>query len=67
MPLDESLFMIEYSLSKEYPALTPFEIEERTFFSVIDLFIDTRKMQIRAKKVSDPNRVIRKPASDNWF
>jgi hypothetical protein len=67
VPLDELLFVIEYSLSKEYPALSPFDIEDRAFFSVIDLFIDTRRMQISEKKRNDPNRIIMKPAGDDWF
>jgi hypothetical protein len=67
VPLDELLFTIEYSLTKEYPALSPFDIEERSFFQVIDLFADTRRAQIQIKKESDPNRVIRRPAGDDWF
>ena len=67
MPLDQLLFSIEYSLTKEYPALSPFEIEDRSFFSVIDLFADTRKTQIEIKKETDPNRVIRRPAGKNWY
>lgn len=67
MPLDELLFSIEHSLSKEYPAFTPFDIEEEPFFRIIDLFSDTRKLQIRVKKESDPNRVIRRKAGDDWF
>lgn len=67
MPLDQLLFTIEYSLTKEYPALSPFEIEERSFFQVIDLFADTRRIQIEDKKTRDPNRIIRRPAGDDWF
>ena len=67
MPLDELLFSIEYSLTKEFPAFTPFDVEDSTFYRVIDLFTDTRKLQIRAKRESDPNRVIRRPAGDDWF
>lgn len=67
MPLEEWLFVIEYSLVKEYPALSPFDIDDTSFMKVIDLYSDTRKMQIRVKKESDPNRVIRRPAGDDWF
>lgn len=42
-------------------------IDETSFYKVLDLFSDTRKMQIREKKLSDPNRVIRRPAGDDWF
>jgi hypothetical protein len=67
VPLDQLLFTIEYSLTKEFPALSPFEIEDESFFRVIDLFSDTRRVQITEKEQSDPNRVIRRPAGDNWF
>ena len=67
MSLDELLFYIEYQLTKEFPALSPFDVEEETFFRVIDLLSDTRKLQMRQKKESDPNRVIKRPAGDNWF
>ena len=67
MPLDELLFEIEHSLTKEYPAFTPFDIENASYYKVLDLFADTRKLQIRYKKESDPNRVIRRKAGDDWF
>jgi hypothetical protein len=66
-PLDQLLFTIEYSLTKEYPALSPFDIEERSFFLVMDLLADTRRVQIEEKKQKDPNRIIRRPAGDDWF
>lgn len=47
--------------------MTPYDIDEKRFIEVIDLFSDIRRMQIREKKLSDPNRIIRKPAGDNWF
>lgn len=67
MPLSDLLFVIEYSLAKEFAALSPFDIEDYSFFKIIDLFIDLRTMQIRDKQEADPNRVIRRPAGDNWF
>lgn len=67
MPLHELLFAIEHSLCKEYPALTPFDIEKESYYKVMDLFADTRKLQIRDKKETDPTRTIRRPAGDNWF
>lgn len=67
MPLDELLFEIEHSLTKEYPALTPFDIEKISYYKVLDLFSDTRKLQIRHQRESDPNRVIRRKAGDDWF
>lgn len=67
MPLEQLLFSIEYNLSKEFPSMDPMEIEERPYVKVINLYSDVRRMQIRQKKMSDPNRVIRRPAGDNWF
>ena len=56
-----------YTLCKEFQALTPYEVEDRAFVDVIKLFADTRRMQIRRKKESDPNRIIMRKAGDNWF
>lgn len=61
------LFTINYQLCKEFPAFTPYDVDERSFVSVIELYADVRRLQIREKKLNDPNRVIRRPASDNWF
>lgn len=49
--------------------MTPFMIEDTSYFEVIDLFAKTRKMQIRIKELTDPNRehVIRRKAGDDWF
>ena len=58
---------MSYQLCKEFPALTPYELDNRRFKDVIDLYVDVRQMQIRTKKNSDPNRVIRRPAGDDWF
>ena len=48
-------------------ALTPFYLEERTFREVIKLFSDCKGVHIRQDKKSDPDRVIRKKAGDDWF
>lgn len=42
-------------------------IDDSSYYDVIDLFADTRRMQIHTKKKRDPNRVIRKKAGDDWF
>lgn len=65
--MHELLFEIMYTLCKEFQALTPYEVEDRAFVDVIKLFADTRRMQIRRKKESDPNRIIMRPAGDSWF
>ena len=71
MPLHELLFVMEYNLAKEFPALSPFEIEVRSFLQVVALYSDVRQVQIAAKKEeekrNDPNRIIRRPAGDDWF
>ena len=73
MPVDEALFEMVFCLCKEYPALSPFEIDERRFVDVIDLFADTRRLQIRADKekefisTPDAEKVIRRPAGDDWY
>ena len=74
MPLSELLFVVEYNLAKEFPALSPFEIEDKAFFEIVDLYSDMRRMQIQFKKdmITDPDqetktKVIRRPAGDDWF
>ena len=62
----ESLFEINDSLCKAYPSLSPFDVDEKRFVDVINLYIDVIKMQKREKARNDPNRVIRRPATD-WF
>ena len=64
------MFELEYNLCKEYPAMTPFELENTSFFEVIDLFIDTKKMQMRIEEIREEpkkEKVIRRPAGDDWF
>lgn len=59
--------MIEHSLCKEYTALTPFDLDERTLREVIKLFSDCKGVHMRQDKKSDPDRVIRRKAGDDWF
>lgn len=70
-PLFEVLFDINYQLCKEFPAMTPYDIEKRTFHDVIRLYSDVRALQLREAKRGDndsnDNRVIRRPAGDDWF
>jgi hypothetical protein len=63
---------MQYNLCKEYPALSPFDIDNTAFFDVLDLFARTRKMQIRIQEKIDETRedkvqIIRRPAGDDWF
>nr|DAU64718.1 MAG TPA: hypothetical protein [Bacteriophage sp.] len=70
-PLFEVLFDINYQLCKEFPAMTPYDIEKHTFHDVIRLYSDVRALQLREAKRGDndsnDNRVIRRPAGDDWF
>ena len=50
--------------------MTPFELENTSFFEVIDLFIDTKKMQMRIEEIQQEpkqEKVIRRKAGDDWF
>ena len=63
---------MQYNLCKEYPALSPFDIDNTAFFDVLDLFERTRKMQIRIQDKIDEIKenkvqIIRRPAGDDWF
>lgn len=59
--------MIEHNLCKEYPALTPWELDNETFHRVIKLFVDVKKMRGTVQKATDPDRPIKKKAGDDWF
>jgi hypothetical protein len=62
---------MEYNLCKEFPAMTPMQVDDMTFHDVIRLYSRIRKVQIRDDEIKDiltnPNRVIRRPAGDDWF
>ena len=63
--------MLNYQLCKEFPALTPYDIDEKPYGEVIDLYSDVRTLQINAEKrnpsISNEPRVIRRKAGDDWF
>ena len=71
------LFSVEYQLCKEFPALSPFDIEKRTFHEIINLYARLRDMQIRQNRQAEKqirhtgkageDVVIRRRAGDNWF
>jgi hypothetical protein len=44
---------VEYNLCKEYPALTPIMIDDMPYFEVMDLYIQTREIQIEQEKELD--------------
>lgn len=50
--------------------MTPYDVEDKPFCRVIELYADVRRVQIKErKKIETPEkeRIIRRPASDNWF
>lgn len=65
------LFLINYQLCKEFPALSPYDVDDKTFHAVIKLYSEVRTMQMNEEglrdRINNPNRVIRKPAGDDWF
>lgn len=54
-------------MCKEFPALDPFSLEEKPFHGVILLYGDVIKTKQTETSRKDPDRVIRKPAGDDWF
>ena len=62
---------MSYGLCKEFPALSPFDIGEKTSHNVIVLFSRVRILQMKENKGEHRQRVqqdvIRRPAGDNWF
>ena len=63
--------MLNYQLCKEFPALTPYEVDEKPYHEVITLYSDVRTLQIEAQKrnpgIDNGPKVVRKKAGDNWF
>ena len=51
--------------------MTPMQVDEMSFHDVIRLYGKVRAVQIREEEIHDiltnPNRVIRRPAGDDWF
>lgn len=54
--------------------MTPLSIEKEGFYDIIDLYTDLRGLQIREETATEKNtkkikgkRLVRHPASDNWF
>lgn len=66
-PVSEVLFDIIVSMSERFPSLNPLSIRQmraREVFLFIRRFIAYSKKEKRDK---DGNRIIRRPAGDNWF
>lgn len=61
------MFMMVHNLCSIYKGLTPFEVEEKSYGSIIALYADVRRMQIREEKPKKD--VIRRRASDDagWW
>ena len=51
--------------------MSPLDVDEMTFHNVIRLYSKVRAVQIREEEIHDiltnPNRVIRRKAGDDWF
>lgn len=74
MTFDELLYLVEYNLCKEFPVLCPLTLESEGFYTVMDMYIDLRNMQIKKSKEERKNTkrvkgktLVRRPARDNWF
>ena len=73
-PLYESLFTMSHNLCKEYPALSPFAVDDMGYGDVVDLYADVRRLQISQKKEMDNSgrkknkgKDIYIPAGDDWY
>lgn len=67
--MHEILFQINYQLCREFKALSPYEVDARTFEEVIELYADTRSLQIAnsIEAQRKQNEETRRPAGDDWF
>lgn len=65
------LFELSHSLCKAYPALSPFDVDEKPFGVVISTFGDMITLSNKEAKIekikNDPNYKIMRPAGDDWF
>lgn len=46
--------------------MSPYEVDKLPYFEVIDLYSETREIQIESKPKEQPKK-IRRPAGDDWF
>ena len=67
---------MEYQLCKEFPALSPFDVEHKTYHEIVNLYARVRDLQIRQNRKEEKqignmtaggDTIIRVPAGDNWF
>lgn len=65
--------MILHNLCSTYQGLDPLSLQEKSFFDVIDLYADLRRMQIREQKQmqenTTPQGIPKRRASDDagWW
>jgi hypothetical protein len=69
-PVDELLFEMEMSLCECFPTMTPLTLRKERSVDVFRLIVKynryARKKK-KAEKTSKGKKIIRRPASDNWF
>lgn len=64
---------MNYQLCKEFPALSPFDVDGKSYHDVIVLFGELRKLQKHNEKImkknttKDGKQIIRRKAGDDWF
>ena len=63
--------MLNYQLCKEFPALTPYEVDEKPYHEVIELYSEVRTLQMNQEKrnpiTDNGTKIIRRKAGDDWF
>lgn len=66
LSLYELFFEIELTMTERFPALTPLSIRRE---KAREVFLLTRRLQRynEYKKQTNGKKIIRKPASDDWF
>ena len=61
-------FNLQLSICERFPCLSPFDVRKQTAHEVFLLVKRlNEKTKIDKKNIRNGKRVIRKPASDNWF
>lgn len=59
--------MIMLTLTQEFNGLSPFDVYRERYVDVIKMYADVMDMKKEQARLSNPNRVVRRRAGDDWF
>jgi hypothetical protein len=56
-----------FTLTQEFNGLSPFDVYRERYVDVIKMYADLREMKKTEERLTNPNRVVRRRAGDDWF